>query len=163
MKFDMPMCSYHLQNWLDFSHGVLIFPFLAPLRLRETGQNWGFQDFLGNAWVEWPTILHANVSWPLSALTRFCRQFIDSPSSSATITWWNRYIWGFGIFPWQCMGHEIWHADVSWPLSELILVKVYLLIGGSTGNVITLYLCYLDVSCMDDWKMDSTRLANLNA
>ena len=151
MKFDMPMCSYHLENWLDFSHGVLIFPFLAPVRLSETGQNWGFQDFLGNAWEEWPTILHANVSWLLSALTRFCWRSIDSPSSNATIIWWNRYIWGFGLFPWKCLEHEIWRADL------------YLLIGGSTGKCITLYLCYSDVSCMDDWKMDSTRLANLNA
>ena len=47
LKFCMVMYLDHLQNWLDYGHGLLIFLLLAPLWLSETGQIWGFQAFPG--------------------------------------------------------------------------------------------------------------------
>ena len=58
MKFGMLMCPDHLQNWIDFSHGLLIFLLLVLFWL----------NFLENAWEEWPEIWHADVSWPPSQL-----------------------------------------------------------------------------------------------
>ena len=37
----------HLQNWLVYGHGLLIFLILALFWLIETGQIWGFQVFPG--------------------------------------------------------------------------------------------------------------------
>ena len=46
LKFGMLIYCDHLQNRLDFSHGVLIFLILAPFWLSETGQIWAFRNFL---------------------------------------------------------------------------------------------------------------------
>ena len=35
----------HLQKWLDYGHGLLIFLLLAPLWFSETGQIWGCRVF----------------------------------------------------------------------------------------------------------------------
>ena len=45
LTFCMLMYPDHLQNWLDFGHGLLIFLFLASLWLSETGQICGFRAF----------------------------------------------------------------------------------------------------------------------
>ena len=45
LKFCMLVYLGHLQNWLDYGHGLLIFLLLAPLWLSETGQIWGFRAF----------------------------------------------------------------------------------------------------------------------
>ena len=42
LQFGMLMYPDHLQNWLDYGHGLLIFFPLAPLQLSETGRIWGF-------------------------------------------------------------------------------------------------------------------------
>ena len=47
LKFCMLMCLGHLQNWLDYGHGLLIFLLLASLWLSESGQIWGFRAFPG--------------------------------------------------------------------------------------------------------------------
>ena len=47
LKFGMLMYLGHLQNWLDYGHGLLIFLLLAPLWLNETGQIWGFRAYPG--------------------------------------------------------------------------------------------------------------------
>ena len=41
----MLMCLDHLQNWLVYGRGLLIFLILAPFWLSETGQKWGFRAF----------------------------------------------------------------------------------------------------------------------
>ena len=46
-KFCMLMYRDHLQNRLDYGHGLLIFLLLAPLWLSETGKIWGFRVFPG--------------------------------------------------------------------------------------------------------------------
>ena len=45
LKFCMLMYIAHLQNWLEYGHGLLIFLLLAPFWLGETGQIWGFRAF----------------------------------------------------------------------------------------------------------------------
>ena len=47
LKFCMLMYPDHLQKWLDFGHGLLIFFLLPSLWLRETSQIWGFRAFPG--------------------------------------------------------------------------------------------------------------------
>ena len=47
LKFCTLMYLGHLQNWLDHGNGLLIFLFLVPLWLSETGQSWGFWAFSG--------------------------------------------------------------------------------------------------------------------
>ena len=39
-----------------------------------------------NSWREWPKILHADVSWPLSELIRLWSRFVDFPSFGTTLT-----------------------------------------------------------------------------
>ena len=45
LKFYMLMYLDHLQNWLVYGHGLLIFLILALFWLSETGQIWGFRAF----------------------------------------------------------------------------------------------------------------------
>ena len=52
LKFDMLMSLDHLQNWLVYSHGLLIFLILALFWLSETGQIWGFRAFSGERMEE---------------------------------------------------------------------------------------------------------------
>ena len=63
-KFGMLTNPVHLQNWLDFGHGLLIFLILVPLRLNETGKFKLSGHFLRKAWEEWPEIWHTDVSLP---------------------------------------------------------------------------------------------------
>ena len=66
--FYMLMYRDHLQNWLDYGHGLWIFLFLAPLWLSETGQIWGFWAFLRERMEGMAEIVHADVFWPTSEL-----------------------------------------------------------------------------------------------
>ena len=45
LKFCTLMYLDHLQNWLVYGHGLLIFLILAQFWLSETGQIWGFRAF----------------------------------------------------------------------------------------------------------------------
>ena len=45
LKFYMLMYLDHLQDWLVYGHGLLIFLILALFWLSETGQIWGFRTF----------------------------------------------------------------------------------------------------------------------
>ena len=47
LKFYMLMYLDHLQNWLVYGHGLLIFLILALFWLSETGQIWGVRAFPG--------------------------------------------------------------------------------------------------------------------
>ena len=42
----------HLQNWLVYGYGLLIFQILALFWLSETGQIWGFRAFPGERMEE---------------------------------------------------------------------------------------------------------------
>ena len=45
LKYNNLMYLDHLQNWLVYGHGLLIFLILALFWLSETGPIWGFQAF----------------------------------------------------------------------------------------------------------------------
>ena len=47
LKFYMLMYLDHLENWLVYGYGLLIFLILALFWLSETGQIWGFRAFPG--------------------------------------------------------------------------------------------------------------------
>ena len=47
LKFYMLVYLHHLQNWLVYGHGLVIFQILALFWLSETGQIWGFRAFPG--------------------------------------------------------------------------------------------------------------------
>ena len=47
LKFYMLMYLDHLQNWLVYGFGLLVFLILALFWLSETGQIWGFRAFPG--------------------------------------------------------------------------------------------------------------------
>ena len=68
VKFGMLMYPDHFQNWLDFVHGVLIFVLLVPFWLSEIDQIGVSGHLLENWWEEWPTICHADLSWPPTQL-----------------------------------------------------------------------------------------------
>ena len=47
LKFYMLVYLHHLQNWLVYGRGLVIFQILALFWLSETGQIWGFRAFPG--------------------------------------------------------------------------------------------------------------------
>ena len=51
LKFCMMMYLGHLQRWLDYGQGLLIFLLFASLWLSEMGQIWGFRTFPGERMV----------------------------------------------------------------------------------------------------------------
>ena len=66
----------HLQNWLVYGQGLLIFLILALFWLSE-GVKFGVSGhFPENAWRKWPEIVHADVSWP----------------PAEQISWWSRSV-----------------------------------------------------------------------
>ena len=119
----MLMYLDHLQNWLVLGHGLLIFVILALFLLSEMGQIWGFRAFPGKrmAGMAWDRVcccilttfrtdkIMVTVCWFFSFWCYFdlvkqvkfgvSRHFLENP-----------------LRKWP----EILHADVSWPLCELI-------------------------------------------
>ena len=78
LKFCMLMYLDHLQNWLDYGHGLLNFLLLAPLWLSEMGQIWGFRAFPGEHMGGMGSeILHADVSWPYSEMISWWLPSVD--------------------------------------------------------------------------------------
>ena len=52
LKFCTLIYLDHLQNWLVYGHGLVIFLILALFGLSETGQIWGFRVFPGERMEE---------------------------------------------------------------------------------------------------------------
>ena len=52
LKFYMLMYLDHLQNWLVYGYGLLIFLILALFWFSQTGQIWGFRAFPGERMEE---------------------------------------------------------------------------------------------------------------
>ena len=68
LKFCMLMYLGPPQNWLGYSHALLIFLLLAPFELVKRVKFGVSGHFWENIWRELPEILHADVFWPLSEL-----------------------------------------------------------------------------------------------
>ena len=86
LKLCMLMYPNILWNWLDYGHGLLILLFFGLFWLSETGQFVFWGHFPKNAWREWPEILPALVSCPLSELIRYWSWSVDVPPSGVTLT-----------------------------------------------------------------------------
>ena len=84
LKFCMLMYLDHLQNWLDYGHGLSIFLFLVPLWLSEMGQIWGFRPFPGKHMegIAW----NADVSWPPSEMFSLWSWSVDFLNYGAILT-----------------------------------------------------------------------------
>ena len=85
----MLMYLDHRQNWLDFSHGLLIFLLFGHIftlwnwwNLRLPAFSW--EHIGGMAWM-----LQADVSRPPSELIRFWSCSVDFPHFGAPLTKWN--------------------------------------------------------------------------
>ena len=76
----------HIQNWLDYGYGLVIFLILVLFWLSEMGQICGFQAFSVKQLRTSPEILHADISWPLSELVRLWLQFVDFFNFYANLT-----------------------------------------------------------------------------
>ena len=113
----------HLQNWLVYGHGLLIFVILALLWLSETGQIWGFRAF--------PRERMEEMAWNFACwciLTTF-----RTDKLLVTVCW---FLWFWHYFDlvkhvkFGVSGHflenawgelpEIWYTAVSWPPLEQI-------------------------------------------
>ena len=100
----------HLQNWLVYGHGLLIFVILALFRLSETGQIWGFRAFAGERIEE-------------MALDFFTMMYLDHVQNwlvyghgllifvILALFWLSEMgqIWGFRAFPGERMEGMAWN------------------------------------------------------
>ena len=98
-KFHMLMYLDYLQNWLDYSHSLLIFLLLTPL--NETGQIGVSVHFSDNTWREWPAMLHADVFWPPSELICSRPGSVDFSNFGTILTSWNGSNLGFPSISWR--------------------------------------------------------------
>ena len=110
LKFDMLMYLDHLQNWLVYGCGLLIFLILALFWLSETGQIWGFRAFPGERMEE--------MAWNFA---RWCiLTTFKTDSFMATVCWFfvilvlfwlseTGQIWGFRAFPGERMEGMAWN------------------------------------------------------
>ena len=123
LKFCMLMYPEHPHNWLDYGLGLLIFLILALFWLSEMGQIWGFRAFPGERMegMAWNS-----ACW--CTLTTFRTDQFMATVCGFFLFW--RY---FDFVKWVKFGvsrnflenplrkwPEILHADLSWPLSELV-------------------------------------------
>ena len=113
----------HLQNWLVYGHGLLIFLILALFWLSEMGQIWGFRAFPGQHME--------GMAWNFGywcILTTYRSDWFR-----VTVCWFLQFWHYFDLVKrvkFGVSGHflenplrewpEMWYATVSWPPSELI-------------------------------------------
>ena len=110
LKFCTLMYLDHLQNWLVYGYGLLIFLILALFWLRETGQIWGLRAFSGERMkgMAWNF-----ACWCITTTYR-TDKFI------ATVCWFllilalfwlseTGQIWGFRAFPGERMEGMAWN------------------------------------------------------
>ena len=77
LKFYMLMYLDHLQNWLVYGHGLVIFLILALFGLSETGQIWGFRVFPGECMEE--------MTWNFA---RWCILTTSTTDKFMIMVWW---------------------------------------------------------------------------
>ena len=110
LKFCTLMYLDHLQNWLVYGYGLLIFRILALFWHSETGQIWGFRAFPGERMEE--------MTWNFArwCILTTCR----TVSFMATVCWFfvilalfwlgeTGQIWGFRAFAGERMEEMAWN------------------------------------------------------
>ena len=110
----------HLQNWLVYGHGLLIFLILALFWLSETGQIWGFRAFPGErmeemAWnfARW-CILTTFQNWLVYGQGLLIFQILALFWLSET-----GQIWGFRAFPGERM------EEMAWSFARWCILTTY--------------------------------------
>ena len=120
LKYGVLLYPDHLQNWLDYGNGLVIFLILVLFWLSETGQIWGFQAFSGKpieemAWnfACWCIL----TTFSLSELIRLWLQFDLQIFLILMLFWLSETgkIWGFQAF-WSCSVDFPHYGD---PLAEI--------------------------------------------
>ena len=139
LKFYMLMYLDHLQNWLVYGHGLLIFLILVLFWLSETGQIWGYRAFPGErmegmAWNFARWCILSTLSWLVYGLGLWIfiiftfwlsetgqiwgfgsgsRSGSDGLMTFAILAlfWLSEMgqIWGFRAFPAECMEGMAWN------------------------------------------------------
>ena len=109
LKFWTLMYLDHLQNWLVYGYGLLIFVILALFDLVKRVKFGVSGHFLENAWRKWPEILHADVSWPPSELISLWLRFVDFCNFGTIWLSETGQIWGFRAFPGERMKGMAWN------------------------------------------------------
>ena len=109
LKFYMLMYLDHLQNWLVYGCGLLIFLILALFWLSETGQIWGFRAFPEERMEEMAWNLHTDVSWPPSELISLWPGSVDF--LILALFWLSEMgqMWCFRAFPGERMEGMAWN------------------------------------------------------
>ena len=124
LNFYMLMYPDYLQTWLDTGHGRLIFFILAIFFTSETGQIWDFRTF--------PREHMQGMTWNLIC---WCIQTTSRHDYIPVTFCWYSLFWRFfnlvKLVKFWVSRHfsenacsewpEIFHTDVSWPSSELVL------------------------------------------
>ena len=82
----------HLQNWLDYGHGLLIFLYLASFWLNETGKIWGLRAFpgerMGNG-LKFRLLMYADHVWNQNWLD-YNNGVLFFANFGFILTYWNR-------------------------------------------------------------------------
>ena len=99
MKSDMLMYPYHLQNWLDFGHGLFLASLLTSQNwFIETRQIWGARAFFPEHTRGMRTCNLTCLCILTTSTTdsiRFWSSSVDFPTFDATFIKWNWSNWGF--------------------------------------------------------------------
>ena len=101
LKFCMLLYPHHLQNWLVYSLGLLIFKFWHFFDLVKQVKFGVSGHFLENSWREWSEILHACVSWPPSELIRVWSWSVDFSNFGTILSQWNGSNLGVLVSSWR--------------------------------------------------------------
>ena len=102
LEFYMMMYLDHLQNWLVYGHGLLIFlKFWHYFDLVKRVKFGVSGHFLENAWRKWPEILHADVSSQPTGLISLWPRSVDFCNFDTILTSWNGSNLGFPDIFWK--------------------------------------------------------------
>ena len=87
LKYGVLLYPDHLQNWLDYGYGLVIYSNFGAILILVKRVKFGVsRHFLENPLRKWPEILNADVSSPLSELITIWLQFVDFSNFDAILT-----------------------------------------------------------------------------
>ena len=110
LKFYMLMYLDHIQNWLVYGRGLVIFVIFVLLWLSETGQIWGFRTFPGERMEEmawnFATLMYLDYlqNWLVYGYSLLIFVILALFWLSET-----GQIWGFWTFPAERMERMTWN------------------------------------------------------
>ena len=119
LKFYMLMYLHHLQNWLVYGRGLLIFLTLALFWFSERVKFGNSGHILENAWREWPEILHTDVLDHLQNWLVYGHSVLIF--LILALFWLSEtgQIWGFRAFPGERM------AEMAWKFARWCILSTF--------------------------------------